>query len=198
MELLRAEWNRQHHSAAVADALAWALHRSGDSQSALEYAQQAAATGGRTALYAYHLGMIEQRLKKYGQAGRHLKEALSLNPHFNPLSAPKAQKALQALDDEGRPPQATRRRGPRPRPHRHPAAADGGSTRGGVPDRSGSPPRRTSRWAQRLPRFSCSRSIASKRALKLPLPKPIEPWRSIISKKTVGRSWTGFVKICSR
>lgn len=51
---------------------------------------------------------------------------------------------------------------------------------------------------QRLPRFSCSRSIASKRALKLPLPKPIEPWRSIISKKTVGRSWTGLVKICSR
>ncbi|WP_328888812.1 tetratricopeptide repeat protein [Streptomyces sp. NBC_00316] len=112
VELLRAEWNRQHHSAAVADALAWALHRSGDSQSALEYAQQAAATGGRTALYAYHLGMIEQRLKKYGQAGRHLKEALSLNPHFNPLSAPKAQKALQALDDEGRPPAGNPQKGP--------------------------------------------------------------------------------------
>ncbi len=51
---------------------------------------------------------------------------------------------------------------------------------------------------QRLPRLSCSRSIASKRALKLPLPKPMEPCRSMISKKTVGRSWTGLVKICSR
>ncbi len=52
--------------------------------------------------------------------------------------------------------------------------------------------------AQRLPRLACSRSMASKRALKLPLPKPREPCRSIISKKTVGRSWTGLVKICSR
>lgn len=52
--------------------------------------------------------------------------------------------------------------------------------------------------AHRFPRRSCSRSIASNSALKFPLPKPIDPCRSIISKKTVGRSWTGFVKICSR
>ena len=50
----------------------------------------------------------------------------------------------------------------------------------------------------RLPRASCSRSIASNSALKLPLPKPSEPCRSISSKKTVGRSCTGLVKICSR
>ncbi len=51
---------------------------------------------------------------------------------------------------------------------------------------------------QRLPRRSCSRSIASKSALKLPLPKPSEPCRSISSKKTVGRSPSGLVKICRR
>ncbi len=51
---------------------------------------------------------------------------------------------------------------------------------------------------QRLPRRSCSISIASKSALKLPTPKPREPWRSMISKKNVGRSCTGRVKICSR
>ena len=51
---------------------------------------------------------------------------------------------------------------------------------------------------QRLPRRSCSRSIDSKSALKLPLPKPSEPCRSMISKKTVGRSPSGLVKICSR
>ena len=51
---------------------------------------------------------------------------------------------------------------------------------------------------QRLPRRSCSRSIASNSALKLPLPKPSEPCRSISSKNTVGRSPTGLVKICSR
>jgi hypothetical protein len=51
---------------------------------------------------------------------------------------------------------------------------------------------------QRFPRSACSRSIASKRALKLPSPKPRAPWRSMISKKIVGRSPSGFVKICSR
>ena len=64
-------------------------------------------------------------------------------------------------------------------------------------------PRSTGRWSprrrpQRLPRLSCSRSIASKSALKLPLPKPSEPCRSMSSKKTVGRSPSGLVKICSR
>jgi hypothetical protein len=51
---------------------------------------------------------------------------------------------------------------------------------------------------QRLPRRACSRSMASNSALKLPLPKPSEPCRSISSKNTVGRSCTGLVKICSR
>ena len=48
-----------------------------------------------------------------------------------------------------------------------------------------------------VPRFSCSRSIASKSALQFPLPKLFEPRRWITSKKSVGRSATGFVKICS-
>jgi hypothetical protein len=34
--------------------------------------------------------------------------------------------------------------------------------------------------------------------LKFPSPKPRAPWRSMISKKIVGRSPSGFVKICSR
>jgi hypothetical protein len=50
----------------------------------------------------------------------------------------------------------------------------------------------------RFPRSACSRSIDSKRALKLPSPKVVAPWRSITSKKTVGRSCAVFVKICSR
>ena len=57
---------------------------------------------------------------------------------------------------------------------------------------------RLSGFCQRLPRLSCSRSIASNSALKLPLPKPSEPCRSISSKNTVGRSPSGLVKICSR
>src|SRR5207247_87164 len=50
----------------------------------------------------------------------------------------------------------------------------------------------------RFPRSSCSRSIAWNSALKLPAPKPREPWRSISSRKTVGRSPIGRVKIWSR
>ena len=59
-------------------------------------------------------------------------------------------------------------------------------------------PRSSSATAQRFPRSACSRSIASKSDLKLPIPKPREPWRSITSKKSVGRSWTIFVKSCRR
>src|SRR5580765_7579817 len=54
------------------------------------------------------------------------------------------------------------------------------------------------RMGQRFPRSACSRSIASNSALKLPSPKPRAPWRSITSKKSVGRSWAVFVKIWSR
>ncbi len=57
---------------------------------------------------------------------------------------------------------------------------------------------RDDRPAQRFPRAACSRSIDSNSALKLPLPKPSEPCRSISSKKIVGRSPSGLVKICSR
>ena len=74
---------------------------------------------------------------------------------------------------------------PRPRPSWSATSAD-------VADRA------VSKRAQRLPRWSCSRSIASNSALKLPLPKPSEPCRSISSKNTVGRSPSGLVKICSR
>lgn len=103
VKLLQAEWGRHHRSAAVADALGWALHRSGDAQSALTYAQQATDTGGGTALYAYHLGMIERGLGNDAPARRHLEEALRANPHFSPLAAPSAQETLDALR---RPPSA--------------------------------------------------------------------------------------------
>ncbi len=51
---------------------------------------------------------------------------------------------------------------------------------------------------QRFPRSACSRSMLSKSALKLPAPKLLAPFRWMISKKSVGRSCTGLVKIWSR
>src|SRR6266536_312347 len=50
----------------------------------------------------------------------------------------------------------------------------------------------------KLPRASCSFSSASNNALKLPLPKLFAPLRWMISKKSVGRSSTGLVKIWSK
>ncbi|WP_328910412.1 tetratricopeptide repeat protein [Streptomyces sp. NBC_00234] len=99
VRLLRTEWSRQHRSAAVADALGWALHRSGDSAQGLEYARKAVETGVRNASYAYHLGVIERELAQYGAARRHLEEALRTNPAFSPLAAPLAEDALNTLGE---------------------------------------------------------------------------------------------------
>ncbi|WP_124265947.1 tetratricopeptide repeat protein [Streptomyces sp. ADI98-10] len=99
VELLRGQWTKQHRSAAVADALGWALHRAGRSWEGLEYAERAVDTGVRNASYAYHLGVIQRELKDYGPARRHLEEAVRTNPAFSPLAAPSAQEALDALGE---------------------------------------------------------------------------------------------------
>ncbi|MDF3297744.1 tetratricopeptide repeat protein [Streptomyces tropicalis] len=99
---LRAEWHRQP-GAAVADALGWALHRDGQDTEALKFVTTATdkAGGGavRSALYAYHRGMVERELDLTGPARRHLEEALRTNPYFSPLEAPRARKALSALGE---------------------------------------------------------------------------------------------------
>ncbi|WP_406354160.1 tetratricopeptide repeat protein [Streptomyces sp. NBC_01635] len=107
---LRTEWKRQP-STEVADALGWALHRAGRSEEALEFAVRATegATEGTTegahdggalnALHAFHRGMIERELERYGPARRHLREALRINPHFSPLRVPQAKAALERLGE---------------------------------------------------------------------------------------------------
>ncbi|MEU1404505.1 tetratricopeptide repeat protein [Streptomyces sp. NPDC005728] len=87
----------------VADALGWALHRTGDDEGALEYAETATdktkGGGVRSALYVFHRGMIERELGLDAPARRHLEEALRINPYFSPLGAPAAREALQGLGD---------------------------------------------------------------------------------------------------
>jgi tetratricopeptide (TPR) repeat protein len=99
---LRAEWDRQP-GIAVADALGWALHRAGRDEEALRFATTATdrAKGGgvRSAPYAYHRGMIERRLERYGPARRHLQEALRINPYFSPVHARAARTALSELGE---------------------------------------------------------------------------------------------------
>jgi tetratricopeptide (TPR) repeat protein len=92
----RAEWARRRH-ADVADALGWALHLAGRDAEAISYARRAVGTGGGTAAYSYHLGMIELALGHRAAARGHLTAALSRNPHFSPLDAPAARRALATL-----------------------------------------------------------------------------------------------------
>jgi tetratricopeptide (TPR) repeat protein len=93
----RSEWSRRKH-ADVADALAWALHMTGRDREALPYARLANGTGARSAVYAYHVGMIELSLGNYGAARDHLGRALALNPHFSPIDGPVAWRTLAGLE----------------------------------------------------------------------------------------------------
>ncbi|WP_405817141.1 tetratricopeptide repeat protein [Streptomyces sp. NBC_01390] len=99
---LRAEWARQPGLDA-ADALGWALHRSGKSEEALGWARRATdkehGAEVRSALYAYHRGMIERELGLTGPARRHLEEALRINPYFSPAGARAAKEALSELGE---------------------------------------------------------------------------------------------------
>ncbi|MFC8130018.1 tetratricopeptide repeat protein [Streptomyces sp. NPDC057302] len=106
VDRLRKEFKR-HGSPETADALGWALHRSGDDEEALKFATRATEKGPRSAAFVYHRGEIERELEQYGAARRHIGEALRVNPYFSPLLAPAARKAMDSLGDppEGGPEQ---------------------------------------------------------------------------------------------
>ncbi|MEU4161562.1 tetratricopeptide repeat protein [Actinoplanes sp. NPDC026670] len=96
----RAEWGRRQHPD-VADMLAWSLHSAGRDAEALPYARRAIAGGSRAAVYAYHLGMIELGLGQPEAARASLARALDTNPHFSPVDAPLARRALAGLRTSG-------------------------------------------------------------------------------------------------
>ncbi|MFG2823328.1 tetratricopeptide repeat protein [Kitasatospora sp. NPDC048365] len=96
VRLLRAEWARRQN-VLVADALAWALHRTGADAEALTFAERAAAHGWNNALFLYHRGEIEKALGHTGEARRHLSAALAADPGFDPLQAPAARRSLDEL-----------------------------------------------------------------------------------------------------
>ena len=103
VERLTAEWERQP-GIEVADSFGWALHRAGDDKEALRYASIATDStkggGVRSALYAFHRGMIERDLDLEAPARRHLQDALRTNPYFSPLQIPAAHAALTELGSQ--------------------------------------------------------------------------------------------------
>ncbi|MET9884827.1 hypothetical protein ABZZ20_17170 [Streptomyces sp. NPDC006430] len=96
VQRLTQEWSR-HKNMQVADALAWALHKSGEDTEALEYAKKAMDRGLRSADFAYHRAMIERSLGDEAGARRHLQEALRTNPRFSPVRGPLAKQALASI-----------------------------------------------------------------------------------------------------
>ncbi|WP_078910482.1 lipopolysaccharide assembly protein LapB [Streptomyces sp. NRRL S-87] len=96
VRVLRAQWAKVKN-VQVADALGWALHRSGDEASALEYAKKATDLGLRSAEFSYHRAEIERAVGDEASARRYLQEALRTNPSFSPVRAPRARSALDVI-----------------------------------------------------------------------------------------------------
>jgi tetratricopeptide (TPR) repeat protein len=80
-----------------ADALGWALTRAGRPVEGLRWSRRALALGSRDANFLYHAGLSAQAAGHASLARAYLSESLALNPRFNPLYAPRAERALRAL-----------------------------------------------------------------------------------------------------
>ena len=80
-----------------ADALAWALYKTGNYEEAQEYSAEALKLGTKDSLKLFHAGMIALKLGEESQARQYLEEALAINPHFSILYAEEAQRALDTL-----------------------------------------------------------------------------------------------------
>jgi len=76
------------------DAMAWALYNDGHPEAALEPARDALSLGTRDARLLYHAGMIEIAVGSEVAGRAHLRDALALNPAFDPLGADLAREAL--------------------------------------------------------------------------------------------------------
>jgi tetratricopeptide (TPR) repeat protein len=92
----RAEYQRRD-GVQVADALAWTLYSAGRYEKAARVAREALKLGTKSALFHFHAGMIDVKLGRRASARRHLRRALTLNPHFSLLHAGTAERALARL-----------------------------------------------------------------------------------------------------
>lgn len=81
----------------AADTLAWAYYKNGRYADARRLAAKALAHRTPDASFLFHAGMIHARLGDRATAQRHLAQALSLNPAFDPIDAPIAAATLAEL-----------------------------------------------------------------------------------------------------
>ena len=81
----------------VEDALAWCYYRKGDYKKARLLIERALKWKTREPSLYYHRGMIHMKLGDTAKAADDLKEALALNPIFDPIHADLATKALAEI-----------------------------------------------------------------------------------------------------
>ena len=93
----RNGYDRRPLSITAQDAYGWALHAAGRSAEALPLARQAVRLNSPQPALWYHLGAIHLALGNRVEARAALTRALSLNPQFHPLHAPKARNLLNTL-----------------------------------------------------------------------------------------------------
>jgi tetratricopeptide (TPR) repeat protein len=83
-----------------ADALAWALYKTGNYTEAQKYSEKALQLGTKDALKLFHAGMIALKLGDKVKASDYLDQALTINPYFSILYADQARKTLETLQKE--------------------------------------------------------------------------------------------------
>lgn len=81
------------------DLLAWALYKNGKPGEALAAITEALKLGTKDAKLLFHAGMISYALGQTDLARGHLRRALALNPHFNLLQAPVAERTLKTMEE---------------------------------------------------------------------------------------------------
>ena len=80
-----------------ADALAWTALKAGKLAQARMAIKQALRMGTQDAILYYHAGMIAAAVGDHGASRAYLDRAIDLSPHFDPLQAPLAKRALGEL-----------------------------------------------------------------------------------------------------
>jgi tetratricopeptide (TPR) repeat protein len=84
-------------SVRASDALGWAMTRAGRPEEGLRHALRALGLGSRDPMFLYHAAVAARGAGRSELARRWLTRALSANPRFSPLYAPKARRMLEAL-----------------------------------------------------------------------------------------------------
>jgi tetratricopeptide (TPR) repeat protein len=94
--LARRAWAKAP-SVRSADALGWALTRSGHPDQGVAWARRALRLGSVDPAFLYHAGMSALGAGDRAAARAWLRDSLARNPGWSPLYAPRARRALEAL-----------------------------------------------------------------------------------------------------